>query len=63
MLIVMKTSATARDVDAVVKVIQAVGLQLGVEQAEERLGFSFANLVVRIVERQDDAELQLLALA
>ena len=43
------------------QVIQALGLQLGMEQAVEGLGFGLTHLIIRVIQRQDDAELQLLA--
>jgi hypothetical protein len=43
------------------QVIQALGLQLGMEQAVEGLCFGLTHLIIRVIQRQDDAELQLLA--
>src|SRR5271169_5949435 len=47
--------------EAVHQVIDVLGLQLGVKQSVESLGFSLSHLIIGIVERQNDAELQLLA--
>src|SRR5689334_13431777 len=41
------------------QVVQTLRLELGVKEAVERLGFGLAHLVVRVVQSQDDAELQL----
>ncbi len=43
------------------QVLQILGLQFRARQVEEGLRFGFAHLIIRVVERQDDAELQLLA--
>src|SRR5579859_3127250 len=46
---------------AVQQVLKVFGLQLSVEQSVESLSFRLANLIVGVVQRQDDAELQLFA--
>lgn len=50
-----------RSKEPVQQLLQVFGLQFGVKQSVESLSFCLSNLVIGIVQRQDDAELQLLA--
>ncbi len=47
--------------EAVQQTLQVFGLHLSVKQSVERLSFSFSNLIIGIVQRKDNAELQLFA--
>ena len=41
------------------QLLQIPGLQLDTEQFVERLSFGLPDLVIRVIERQDDAEMEL----